>query len=183
MKNLRTTLLLALLALGAPVLAQTPAAPAAAAPRLADADKKIIKDFVEQHLFEQELANKARAKDRANPIGAATGGLYKKVLGDLEKSWTELATVAQEKKIEIPTTAKASDRAAATAVGKLDGDKFEKEFVKVLGKEAKKTSALLTASAKSVRDAEIKAFIEKWSPAFAAHPTEAETAEKAMKGK
>ena len=180
---MKIILLATLLAVSTPVFAQAPAATSPLAARLGDPEKKFIKDFTEQHLFEQELVNKAKAKDTANPIGAATGALYKKVMGDLGKSWTEFATLTQEKKVEITTTAKTSDRAAATAVGKLDGVKFEKEFVKVLGKEAKHTDTLLTTAEKSVRDAEVKAFIEKWAPAFKAHLTEIDAAEKGLKGK
>ncbi len=172
------------------VLAQTPSASSTLAPKLPEADKKFIKDFVEQHLMEQELVNKARGKEQGavrdnkpSPLTPAASGLYKKLNTDLTTSWTELATLSQTKKVEITTTPKPADAAAAAAVAKLAGDKFDKEFIKTVGKEAKKTDMILTNAAKSVRDAEVKAFVEKWAPTFKGHLTEVDSAEKALKGK
>lgn len=160
------------------------------APRLAESDRKFIKDFVEQHLVEQDLVNKARGKEmnavrdnKPSPLAPAVSGLYKKLHSELTSSWTELATLSQSKKIEIPTTAKPADLADSAAMGKLSGEKFDKEFVKTIAKEAKKTDTILTNAAKSVRDPDMKAFVDKWAPTFKAHLTEAESAEKALKAK
>lgn len=170
--------------------AQAPAASSSLAPKLAEADKKFIKDFVEQHLLEQELVNKARGKEmgavrdqKPSPLAPAVSSLYKKLYSELTASWTELATLSQGKKVEITTTPKPADAAEAAAVAKLSGEKFDKEFVKTIGKEAKKTDTLLTNAGKTVRDPEVKAFIDKWAPPFKAHLTEADSAEKALKAK
>jgi putative membrane protein len=189
----KLTIAFALAALGSlalPTALRAQATSSATAPRLEEADKKFIKDFVEQHLFEQELVNRVRGKQhkaqqdqKPNPITPPVNGVYKKVSGDLTKSWTEFATLSQAKNVTITTTAKPADTAVAGAIGKLEGEKFEKEFLKVLGKEAKKTDTLLTNAAKSTRDAEIKAFVAQWAPAFKAHLAEIENAEKAMKAK
>jgi predicted outer membrane protein len=188
MKLLLPVLLVALSPLAA--FAQSTAASATLAPRLAEADKKFIKDFVGQHLLEQELVNKARGKEQGavrdnkpSPLAPAVSTLYKKLHNELTASWTELATLSQNKKIEITTTAKPADLADAAAVGKLTGEKFDKEFVKTIGKEVKKTYLVLTNAAKAVRDPDVKAFVEKWSPAFKAHVAEVEAAEKALKAK
>jgi Domain of unknown function (DUF4142) len=189
----------ALVALASPVFAQQPAAaPAASAPLspaakpkpLDSTEKKFVKDFVEQHLFEQELTlrvrgkqNKAQREKKPSPLSPAMSDLYKKVSGDLTASWTEFATLTQSRDLEITTTPKAADKAASDRIGKLEGEKFEKELVKALGKEAKKTVTILTTAAKSVRDPEIKAFIDKWSPAFTAHVAAVESAETAIKGR
>jgi putative membrane protein len=171
-------------------LAQTTGASSTLAPRLAEADKKFIKDFAEQHQFELALVEKARGKEmgavrdnKPSPIAPSVSTLYKKLHSDLTSSWTEFATLAQGKKVEIPVGAKPADATEANNVAKLTGEKFDKEFVKVIGKEAKKTGTLLTNAGKSVRDPEVKAFIEKWSPAFKGHLAEADTAEKALKAK
>ncbi len=180
----------ALFTVATSALAQTPAASSTLAPKLPEADKKFIKDFSEQHTFEQELANKARSKEmsatrdkKPNPLTPATTTLYRKVLGDLTKSWTEFATLSQEKKVDILASAKPKDAAEATALGKLTGDKFDKEFVKILGKEAKKTDLMLTTAAKTLRDPEMKAFVDKWAPAFKGHLADVEAAESALKAK
>jgi predicted outer membrane protein len=188
---MKSLLFLALLTLSPlAVFAQSTAASATLAPRLAEADKKFIKDFVEQHLLEQELVNKARGKEmgavrdqKPSPLAPAVSALYKKLHSELTSSWTELATLSQSKKVEITTTAKPADLAAAAAVGKLPADKFDKEFVKTIAKEAKKTDTLLANAGKSVRDPEVKAFVDKWGPTFKAHLGEVDTAEKALKAK
>lgn len=170
--------------------AQTPAAASTLAPRLPEADKKFIKDFAEQHVFERDLVERARGKEmgatrenKPNPLSPTVTTLYKKLLGDLTASWTEFATLSQGKKVEIPTAPKPKDAADINAVAKLAGEKFDKEFVKVISKEAKKTDTMLTTAGKTTRDPELKAFVEKWAPAFKAHLTEVDSAEKAMKGK
>jgi predicted outer membrane protein len=188
MKLLLSLALLALSPLAAS--AQSTTATSTLAPRLAEAEKKFIKDFVEQHLLEQELVNKARGKEmgavrdqKPSPLAPAVSTLYKKLHNELTASWTELATLSQGKKVEIMTTAKPKDLADAAAIGKLTGEKFDKEFAKTIAKEAKKTDLLLTTAAKSVRDPEVKAFVDKWGPAFKAHVADADTAEKALKTK
>ena len=191
MKTISLIALTAALFTAAPsALAQTPAASSTLAPKLAEADKKFIKDFSAQHTFEQELANKARSKElgatrdnKPSPLTPAATTLYKKVLGDLTKSWTEFATLSQDKKVDILASANPKDAAEASAMAKLPGDKFDKEFVKTIGKEAKKTDLLLTTAAKTVRDPEVKAFVDKWAPAFKSHLADVEAAEKALKAK
>jgi len=170
--------------------AQAPATASTLAPRLGEVEKKFIKDFVEQHLVEQDLVGRARGKEQAavrdtkpTPLSPAVSGLQKKMFNELTASWTELATVSQAKKVEIPTAAKPKDLTDSAAVAKLPPDKFDKEFLKVLAKEAKKTDLILTTATKSVRDAELKAFVDKWAPTFKAHLAEIETAEKTLKGK
>lgn len=171
-------------------LAQTSGASSTMMPRLAEAEKKFIKDFVDQHLVEQDIVNKARGKEQAamrdqkpSPLSPAVSGVQKKMFNELTSSWTEIATIAQNKKVEIPTAAKPKDLQDSMAMGKLTGDKFDKEFLKVVGKEAKKTDMVLTTAGKSVRDADLKAFIDKWAPAFKAHVTDIDAAEKALKAK
>lgn len=159
-------------------------------PRLAEAERKFIKDFSEQHQFELALVERARGKEmgavrdnKPSPLAPAVTTLYKKLHSDLTKSWTEFATISQAKKVEITVGAKPSDTAEVNALGKLAGEKFDKEFVKIIGKEAKKTDLLLANAAKSVRDPELKAFVDKWAPAFKGHVTEIDSAEKALKAK
>lgn len=191
--NPRPLLLLAATVLAVAPLtasAQTSSASATLAPKLAEADKKFIKDFAHQHQFELALVERARGKEmgavrdnKPSPLAPAVSTLYKKLHTELTNSWTEFATLSQSKKVEIPVGAKPADMADVNALAKLAGEKFDKDFVKTIGKEAKKTDTLLTNAAKSARDPEVKAFIEKWAPAFKAHLAEADTAEKALKAK
>jgi putative membrane protein len=190
MKLPHLALVVSLFAISVPTFAQAPAAGSTPVPRLAEADKKFIKDFVEQHLAEQALVEKARGKEmsmvrdnKPSPLAPGVSTLYKKLHKELTTSWTELATLSQAKKVEITTTAKPADASAAAAVGKLSGEKFDAEFVKTIGKEAKKADTLLTTAGKTVRDAEVKAFIDKWAPTYKAHLTDIDTTEKALKAK
>lgn len=186
---MKSLLFLALLALS-PLTGLAQSTSAGLAPRLAEAEKKFIKDFAEQHQFELALVERARGKEmgavrdnKPSPLAPAVSTLYKKLHSELTSSWTEFATLSQSKKVEIPVGAKPSDATEVNNVAKLAGEKFDKEFVKVIGKEAKKTDTLLTTAGKSVRDPEVKAFIDKWAPAFKAHLTETDTAQKALKAK
>lgn len=164
----------------APAPAPAPAAPAAPAAKpkpLAEPEKKFVKDAAEAHLIEQKLTSVA--KTAAKSEGAKSVGA--KISGDLTKSWEEFATVTMAKGAQLMTEIKASDKASAERMGKLEGEKFDKEFLKDIGKEAKKTAKIFETASKSLKDPELKAFAEKWLPTLKTHADEIEKAEKALK--
>jgi putative membrane protein len=187
------TVTAALVALASPVFAQEPAAaPAAAAPAttaplppaakpkpLDATEKKFIKDISEQHQVEQKILNVAKQ----HASSEAAKGLHNKISADLAKSWEALATVAMAKEAQLVTEVKAADKTSADRMAKLEGDRFDKEFLKDLEKEAKRTAKIVETAEKAVRDPELKAFIASFGPSLKGHPMEIDAAEKAMKGK
>ena len=158
--------------------AVAPATPAAKPKPLAEPEKKFVKDAAEAHLIEQKLTSVAKAAAKSE--GAKSVGA--KISGDLTKSWEEFATVAMAKGAQLMTEIKASDKASAERMGKLEGERFDKEFLKDMGRETKKTAKIFETASKSLKDPELKAFAEKWLPTLKTHADEVEKAEKALKG-
>ena len=170
-----TLLAAALLAAVLPAPAQ---APAAKSPPLADAEKRFVKEAADSLLVGQLLATMGA---RSLTASDGTKTLTTKVNGELEKAWTEFATVSMAKNAQIPTEVNHTDKAAAGKIGKLTADKMEKELIKELAKESKKNARAFETAAKSLRDPELKAFAEKWAPTLKGHSTELDQYEDKLK--
>ena len=158
--------------------AVAPATPAPKAKPLAEPEKKFVKDAAEGHLIEQKLtglAKKSASSEGAKKVGA-------KIAADHAKSWEEFATVSMAKGAQLSMELKASDKSGAERMGKLEGEKFDKEFLKDIGKEAKKLARVFETGSKSMKDPELKAFAEKWVPTLKSHADDVEKAEKELKG-
>ena len=157
--------------------AVAPATPAPKAKPLAEPEKKFVKDAAEAHLVEQKLTTVAKTAAKSESAKKVSA----KVAGDLGKSWEEFATIAMAKGAQLTMELKASDKASADRMGKLEGEKFDKEFLKDLGKEAKRTAKMFETASKSLKDPELKAFAEKWVPTLKSHADDIEKAEKELK--
>jgi predicted outer membrane protein len=160
----------------------TPAAPAsasAAKPKpLAPADKKFFKDVSEAMLVEQKLAGLAKQ----GSTNDAVKKLGETITADVGKAWTPFATLSQTKGAELTPDISKADQSNATKLGKVAADKFDKEFLKDLGKETKKTGRLLD-SAKSLQDPELKQWLETWGPTLKGHEAAVQKVEKEVGGK
>lgn len=154
--------------------AQTPAAVAPAKP-LAQNEKKFVKDAAEQMIAEIHLVEITR---HAGPGSEALKKSNEKMNKELGEAWGELATIAQTHKIDYPKTdVSPGEKTAIEKLKKLEGDKFDKGFLKALSKETKKTAQVFTTAGKSVQNPELKTYVEKWAPTVAAHHAEVEKAE------
>ena len=195
------TLLLLLLALATPAFAQvTPATPGGFTTRAAGAgasvgvagtttagkpkplgagDKKFIKDSLEGMYFVMELAGKA--KTGAKIEGTKTEAHALKA--DLDKVWAEVAGLAGNNNEKIPTELTGSDKSKAEKLGKA-GDKFDKEFFKIVNREVEKLAKTFESSAKSAQLPEVKTIAGNWEPTLKGHVAKLDQAEKeAAKGK
>jgi predicted outer membrane protein len=147
---------------------------AAAKPKpLAPADKKFFKDISDAMLVGQKLAGLSK--------NGSTNEVVKKlgetIDADIGKAWTPFATLSQEKAAELTQEVSKSDASNAAKLAKVESDKFDKEFLKDLSKETKKTGRLLD-SAKSLQDPELKAWVETWGPTLKGHEALVQKVEK-----
>lgn len=175
----------AVLACSSSVLAQDPAAPATGGtatttPRtgkpapLSSADKKFIKDSTEGMYFIMEAVGQAKNKATTEPVKQ----LSDKIKGDFEKVWGDIAGFASENGESVPTELKGGDKTAMERMKKAEGDKWDKEFLKASGKEAKKLGRVFATGEKSVQNPQLKEIAAKHAWSMAALDAEFDKAEK-----
>jgi predicted outer membrane protein len=139
---------------------------------LGPADKKFIKDAGESVYYELALVEKAKIKAGSNAVKT----LGEKLNTDLKKVWEEVATVAQSNNEKMPTELSGGDKSAAERLNKLDGEKFDKQFLGLISKEAKKLSRVFDA--KSLQNADVKKVADNYGATLKNHVTEIDKAEK-----
>lgn len=153
--------------------AEAPAKP------LSQGEKKFIKDAAEQMITEIHLVEITR---HAGPGSESLKKSNEEINKQLGEAWGLLATIAQNHKFDVPKTdVTASEKTAIAKLKKLEGDKFDKAFLKALGKETKQTAQLFTAAQKSVQNPELKSFVETWAPTIASQHEAVEKAEEDAK--
>lgn len=193
MKNLPSHLvpaaLVALVLSASQATAQDPAAPAApaatvgAAPAttpaakpkpLGEADKRFFKEVSEAILVEQKLA----LMGTKDAHGEETKKAATTINNELKKLWERFATLSQEKGATIATEVSKSDANKAERIAKQKEERFDKDLLDDLGKEAKKTTRLFES--KTLQDPEVKQFASEWAPTIKGHETTIDRAEKAL---
>jgi hypothetical protein len=147
-----------------------PAAPATKP--IAPADKKFVKDAGDSLYYELALVDKTKIKASTDAVKK----LGEKMNDDLKKVWDELAAFAQPNNEKMPTELSGGDKSAADRLGKQEGDKFDKQVLSLLAKEAKKLSR--TFETKTLQSPELKKIAENYGPTLKSHVTEVEKAEK-----
>lgn len=184
--------LLILLALATPAFAQvTPATPGGfttqgtgtaagvsatvtAKPKpLGAGDKKFLKDSLEGMFFVMELVGKTRTGAKIEVTKTESGALK----GDLDKVWAEVAGYASNNNEKVPAELAGGDKGKAERLGKA-GDKFDKEYFKIVTKEVEKLQKTFESYAKTGQVPELKTIAANWEPTLKGHATKLDAAEK-----
>ncbi len=186
--------LLLLLALATPAFAQvTPATPSGFATKaegaiaggtatvttgekakpLSAADKKFVKDSLDGIFYILDLNGKVKANAKTEVVKTLGGTLN----GDLNKIYTDVAGFASEKGEKVPSELTGGDKSKAERLGKV-GDKFDKEFTKIVSKEIDKLAKIFEGAAKGVQDLALKEFSTKWTATLKDDAVKADAAEK-----
>ena len=185
--------LLLLLVAAAPAFAQvTPATPSgfttgttgtavgvtgtttAAKPKpLGAGDKKFVKDSLEGMYFVMELAGKSKTGAKLEGTKTESNALK----ADLDKVWAEVAGFASNVGEKVPSELTGGDKGKAERLGKA-GDKFDKEFFKLVNKEVEKLAKTFESAEKSGQDPEVKKIAANWSATLKGHVPKLDAAEK-----
>ena len=137
-------------------------------------DKKFIKDSLESMYFEMEVIGKAKNDAKAD----TTKTVANTVKVDLEKIWANVSQVAGDRGEKIPGSDELSsgDKSKIERLGKA-GDKFDKEFFKLINREAEKLAKAFETAQKSTEPA-IKEIATNWTAKLKDHVSELNKAEK-----
>jgi len=129
-------------------------------------DSKAIMDMAMVNMAEVEMGKMAQSKSQ----NAEVKTFAQQMIDDHGKGLTEVQTVAQAKGITLPTELDAKHKAMAAKLAKLEGDKFDKEYMKMGGTGGHKEAlAMLNKTEKSAKDADVKGLATKMKPTVEQH--------------
>lgn len=93
----------------------------------------------------------------------------KQMVTDHTKANNELKALAATKNITLPSAPNEEKQKAAADLGGKSGSDFDKAYISQMKKDHDKTVKLFEDAQKDVKDAELKAFIDKTLPVIKAH--------------
>ncbi|WP_031529957.1 DUF4142 domain-containing protein [Dyadobacter crusticola] len=102
----------------------------------------------------------------------------KQMITDHSKANEELKTIAMSKNITLPTAPNEEKQKAASDLGAKSGSDFDKAYIAQMKKDHDATVKLFEDAQKEVKDAELKAFIDKTLPVIKAHAEHAKGLDK-----
>jgi len=151
---------------GAGMSGSTSSGATASGMKLSKADNKAIMDMAMVNMAEVEMGKMAQSKSQ----NAEVKTFAQQMIDDHSKGLTEVQTVAQAKGITLPTELDSKHKAMAAKLAKLDGDKFDREYMKMGGTGGHKEAlAMLNKNEKSAKDADVKGLATKMKPTVEQH--------------
>jgi len=120
-------------------------------------DRKFMEKAAMGGMAEVELGNLAKEK-AANAQVKEFGA---KMVQDHGKAGDELKQLASSKGVALPTTMGTEHKREMDKLGKLSGDKFDREYMAHMVKDHKQDVKEFQKAAKESKDADVKAFAAK----------------------
>ncbi|NML60647.1 DUF4142 domain-containing protein [Massilia sp. RP-1-19] len=179
-KTLLSASLVAAFAAPMALHAQAPAGmntPAASA--LNKADQKIVMDMARANMAEIEAGKMAVSKTQNAEVKA----FAQRMIDDHTKALADVTTLAQSKGVTLPTEPDAKHKAMAAKLGKLEGEAFDREYMKQAGvADHTKVHAMLKKDSARAKDPDVKALAAKMMPTVEEHLHSAKGMPMASKG-
>jgi putative membrane protein len=134
--------------------------------KLARGDRKFMQKAAESGMFEVQVAQLAAAKAKDANVKS-----FASMLVDHHTAANnELIQLANAKGVELPAGPPRSKRHELEKLGKKAGGDFDKNFVREVGIKAhEKDIKLFEHASKDVKDAQLKAFVDKTLPVLRQH--------------
>ncbi|MEJ6022533.1 DUF4142 domain-containing protein [Ramlibacter sp. PS4R-6] len=134
--------------------------------QLARGDRKFIQDVAGGGMFEVQAAQLAASKASSPDVKTFAS----KLADDHQQANNELVQMANAKKVELPAAPPRAKRSAIVKLGKKSGAAFDKAFIADVGiKDHEKDIAKFEKASKDVKDAQLKAWIDKTLPHLREH--------------
>lgn len=129
------------------------------------ADKKFVEKAASGGMAEVQAAQLAQQKADDQKVK----DFAQQMITDHTTANQQLTALAQKKGITIPTDLASADQNQLDKLGKLDGKKFDKAYMKDQVKNHQAMLSLLQKEAKSGKDADLKSFAEQTVPTVQKH--------------
>ena len=141
-------------------------ATASGSAKMSKTDSKAITDMAMVNMAEVEMGKLAQSKSQNPEVKT----FAQQMIDDHTKGLSEVQTVAQAKGITLPTELDAKHKAMSAKLAKLEGDKFDREYMKMGGTGGHKEAlAMLKKNEKNAKDAEVKGLATKMMPTVEQH--------------
>lgn len=138
---------------------------------IARGDRKFIEEAAGSGMFEVQVGQLAASK----AIDANVKSFASMLVDQHTAANNELVKIANAKGVELPAAPKHSMRREIEKLGKKNGDEFDRDFVRQVGiKDHKKDIKEFEKASKDVKDADLKAFVDKTLPVLREHLAAAE---------
>ncbi len=131
----------------------------------AEEDSKFAVDAANGGLAEVQLGKIAQDKGSSPKVKE----FAKMMVADHTKANDELKKLAESKNITLPTAAGEEMQKATADISAKNGNDFDKAYIAQMVKDHEKTVKLFEDGQKNVKDAEMKAFIDKTLPVLKTH--------------
>ncbi|MCG2593154.1 DUF4142 domain-containing protein [Ramlibacter sp. XY19] len=134
--------------------------------KLARADRKFIENAAEGGMFEAQAGQLGASK----ASDAQVKSFASMLVDQHTAANNELVKLANAKGVELPAVPGHGMRRDIDKLGKRNGADFDEHFVREVGIKAhEKTIKMFEKAGKDVKDAELKAFIDKTLPSLRDH--------------
>jgi putative membrane protein len=139
--------------------------------KMAHGDRKFIEKAAEAGMFEVQAGQLASSKASDPQVKSFAGML----VDQHTAANNELTQLANAKGVELPPAPKHSMRKDIEKLGKKNGAEFDRAFVREVGiKSHQKAIKDFQKASKDVKDADLKAWVDKTLPALQEHLAMAE---------
>jgi putative membrane protein len=134
--------------------------------KVARGDRKFIEEAAGSGMFEVQVSQLAASKATDPNVKS-----YASMLVDHHTAANnELVKIANARKVELPAAPKRALRRDIEKLGKKSGEEFDRDYVRNVGIKAhEKDIKLFEKASKDVKDAELKAFVDKTLPVLREH--------------
>lgn len=134
--------------------------------QVARGDRKFIEEAASSGMFEVQVSQLASAKATDSNVKS-----FASMLVDHHTAANnELTKIANARGVELPAAPKRALRRDIEKLGKKSGEEFDRDFVRDVGIKAhEKDIKLFEKASKDVKDAELKAFVDKTLPTLREH--------------
>ena len=133
---------------------------------LSRGDRKFIQDVAGDGMFEVQVSQLAASKASSPDVKSFAS----KLVDDHQQANNELVELANAKKVELPAAPPRAKRHEIASLGKKSGADFDKQYIEHVGvKDHEKDIKKFEKASKDVKDAQLKAWIDKTLPHLREH--------------
>lgn len=132
---------------------------------VSEEDAKFVTEAANGGMAEVELGQLAQQKAQHADVKAFGEMMIK----DHSKANDELTALAQAKNITVPATVGAEQQKVKDDLAKKTGRDFDKSYIDEMVKDHEKDVKLFEDASKNLKDAELKAFVDKTLPTLRTH--------------
>ncbi|MDF2475909.1 MAG: outer membrane protein-like protein [Sphingobacterium sp.] len=132
---------------------------------VSEEDAKFVTEAANGGMAEVELGQLAQQKAQHADVKAFGEMMIK----DHSKANDELTALAQAKNITVPATVGAEQQKVKDDLAKKTGRDFDKAYIDEMVKDHEKDVKLFEDASKNLKDAELKAFVDKTLPTLRTH--------------